>query len=514
MSYNDTNGLDGSEQVGYLFKAALGFPTTNETKPFFAETKVKANNYILSTDIASDPIPSEVFSGTEIDVTTIGLTNDDFASGGKVEENSTGVIRKYTKLILDEVPTSSGQGYYKQTGDVNHLADALQFNTSGLSDGTNFYIYSLSSENTPDTEISSGSGGNYVFDVKNGVLFVPDYNSQSKFHKTNNKPVFTFYKYIGSKGVSGGGGNIPDDTFYQQQSILDDANMIVAGNMVVSDDIRVRNSIRFGHIGWARIEGDTTGMVYIPDFTTHLGSSWWVFGNDTTGTVVKWANPQNKIGLRVASGCLAQYFLGSSDRRIKTDVSNVNISSALGKVNAIESKEYHYIDPTLRQEHKTVGFIAQQVRDILPNAVKIQKEILPDELRNVDDKWVGNKIRLDDVDLSSNHTRKVKFYVSDNDGEEECKEISMDDNNECDLGKKYDKVFLYGKEVNDFHCLNKDRIFALHHSAIQELSRKYDAVVEEVNILKQENTALKQTNIEILERLGELEVILINLQNK
>ena len=140
MSYNDTNGLDGPEQVGYLFKAALGFPTTNETKPFFAETKVKANNYILSSDIASDTIPSEVFSGTEIDVTTIGLTNDDFASGGKVEENSTGVIRKYTKLILDEVPTSSGQGYYKQTGDVNHLADALQFNTSGLSDGTNFYI--------------------------------------------------------------------------------------------------------------------------------------------------------------------------------------------------------------------------------------------------------------------------------------------------------------------------------------------------------------------------------------
>ena len=85
MSYSDTNGLDGSEQVGYLFKAALGFSTTNETKPFFAETKVKANNYILSSDIASDTIPSEVFSGTEIDVTTICLTNDDFASGGKVE---------------------------------------------------------------------------------------------------------------------------------------------------------------------------------------------------------------------------------------------------------------------------------------------------------------------------------------------------------------------------------------------------------------------------------------------
>ena len=40
------------------------------------------------------------------------------------------------------------------------------------------------------------------------------------------------------------------------------------------------------------------------------------------------------------------------------------------------------------------------------------------------------------------------------------------------IDERYNTVFFYGKEVNDFHILDKAQIFALHHSAIQELSRK------------------------------------------
>ena len=40
------------------------------------------------------------------------------------------------------------------------------------------------------------------------------------------------------------------------------------------------------------------------------------------------------------------------------------------------------------------------------------------------------------------------------------------------LSKKYDKVFVYGTEINDFHSIDKARIFALHHSAIQEIDNK------------------------------------------
>ena len=58
--------------------------------------------------------------------------------------------------------------------------------------------------------------------------------------------------------------------------------------------------------------------------------------------------------------------------------------------------------------------------------------------------------------------------------------------------EKWNNVFFYGKEVTDFHTLDKNQIFALHHSAIQELSRKHDAVVEENKKLKEEINLIKQ----------------------
>ena len=72
---------------------------------------------------------------------------------------------------------------------------------------------------------------------------------------------------------------------------------------------------------------------------------------------------------------------------------------------------------------------------------------------------------------------------------------------------KWNNVFFYGKEVNDFHTLDKAQIFSLHHSAIQELSRKNDK-------LQDENTTLKTQNEDIIKRLETLEQALINLQNQ
>ena len=37
--------------------------------------------------------------------------------------------------------------------------------------------------------------------------------------------------------------------------------------------------------------------------------------------------------------------------------------------------------------------------------------------------------------------------------------------------EKYKHVFLYGKEVDDFHFLEKNKLFALNFSATQEIDR-------------------------------------------
>ena len=80
------------------------------------------------------------------------------------------------------------------------------------------YLYSLTnkanvaSNNSNPTPLTPGSGsGNWIFDVKSGVVFFPDNTTPSLgvVDNSTKKPVFSFYKYIGNKGLStwsGGGG--------------------------------------------------------------------------------------------------------------------------------------------------------------------------------------------------------------------------------------------------------------------------------------------------------------------
>ena len=212
-------------------------------------------------------------------------------------------------------------------------------------------------------------------------------------------------------------------------------------------------------------------------------------------------------------------YILDSDKRIKKDIENVPDNFALFQVNNIETKYYNYIDPIRKKEHKTVGFLAQDVRETLPNAVNIIKDFIPDELRMLTDvTWSevenGWKLTVNDLTLSDNHTGKCKFVLNKPEGKVIIINNVLDDKKSFIFDKKCDELFLIGKEVNDFHSLDKNMIFALHHSAIQELSKKIDTKdtkIEELEKLLQE----KDVNIKSLEmRLTSIESVVVTLQNK
>jgi hypothetical protein len=199
------------------------------------------------------------------------------------------------------------------------------------------------------------------------------------------------------------------------------------------------------------------------------------------------------------------------------------------QINQLESKEYHYIDPIRRRQMKTIGFIAQEVKEIIPNAVGKMMQIIPDEMRMISEpQWEGNVLTIPDVDMSGAFTGKAKFYVSnDPSGNGEvCIEVDCEkdsDGNKTNVfkfEKEYANVFFFGKEVNDFHTIDKNQIFALHHSAIQELSRKNDektslikTLENKVNIMAVTNSLLKSNNETLKSRLDTLEIIVSGLQN-
>ncbi|MFL2921631.1 MAG: tail fiber domain-containing protein [Limisphaerales bacterium] len=269
-------------------------------------------------------------------------------------------------------------------------------------------------------------------------------------------------------------------------------------------------------------------------------SGWYGFGylyRDVHGNVTNYYNIadnstfNNNITIRASHSIISRYggFLSASDNRIKTDISIVNDDTALNQVNQLECKEYHYVDPTRRRPVKTIGFIAQEVKEVIPNAVSLQTDYIPDEMRVVTvPQWTEDAgkyyLNIPDLDMSGTFTGKAKFYVSNDPSynDEVCKEVDIKEfpttsmnefsttNYVAEFDQSWNNVFFYGKEVPDFHTIDKAQIFALHHSAIQELDRKHEREVTEKNA---RISALETENASIKTRLEALEASVLSLQN-
>ena len=146
-------------------------------------------------------------------------------------------------------------------------------------------------------------------------------------------------------------------------------------------------------------------------------------------------------------------------------------------------------------------------------AINLQREIIPNEYRTLSDiSWNNTTLYTDLSDCSG---VKYRFYVSnDPSGNDEIvKEVVGNADNSFTFDQSYSNVFCYGREVDDFHTLDKQKLFALNFSATQELDRivksqqttiqthettiqTHETTIQsqqqEINDLKQEIQAIKQ----------------------
>ena len=204
-----------------------------------------------------------------------------------------------------------------------------------------------------------------------------------------------------------------------------------------------------------------------------------------------------------------------SDERIKTEIEDVPDTLALSQINNIQPKYYHYKDPLKKNAMKTVGFIAQNVNEHLPNAIAILTEFIPNGMFKItDSSWTEDNgkftIVIDNLDLDKpNRTKRVKFIVCDKEDHSDSKDLILtceSDNKTFIFDKKWREVFVYGSEVNDLHTIDKAQIFTLHHAGIQELSKQLNEKDNKISALETENTSIKQ-------RLDTLEASVLALQN-
>ena len=222
-----------------------------------------------------------------------------------------------------------------------------------------------------------------------------------------------------------------------------------------------------------------------------------------------------------SAGVHASNVTAPSDSRIKTNIVDIDDSSALQYVRDIPARYYNYLDTAGRGTAQTPGFIAQEVEAVFPLAVDTETNHIPNEYRlltnytltetttpiDTENTTVGNywKLTINDLtDLST--TNKYRIKVSNdttfdlNNGINKSRFITSIDGEQISflLTEQWTHIFLYGKEVTDFKRINKDKIFTLHHSAIQQIDTTLTAEQAKIATLETE-LAVEKAKVTTLE---------------
>ncbi len=260
----------------------------------------------------------------------------------------------------------------------------------------------------------------------------------------------------------------------------------------------------------------STWMSYIKAAGNHYLSAdgvYWKNSSHTYNDVIAYFEGNTASSNSFISGTNMTF----SDQRIKHNFEKSNAKNDLRLLNKIEITEYDHIDKINQDNRTQKKVIAQQVQEVLPNAVTKMRKVIPnvyalaDKVQNQNglmtittpkahDFLVGDKIDLktdkkdiDEVEVVSvinQHTFSVKSDVTT------------------------EKVFVYGKYVDDFLTVDYDAVSMLNVSATQELYRMVVDLQKANDNLLKENKSLKESAISIEQRLSLLEQVLTSSNNQ
>ena len=179
-------------------------------------------------------------------------------------------------------------------------------------------------------------------------------------------------------------------------------------------------------------------------------------------------------------------FTNSSDERIKENIKEVNISEALETINKLIVKNFGYKNKAVFGSKYDIGFIAQEVYEIIPEAILIDEN---KSLSDINETGVISSSNIlscksdlclnDKIDIKYGH-QNYDIIIDDIIDSSNYHFKTLDDQ----ILKEKEDIFINGHVVDDFHLLNKQYIYDLSISAIQELSRQLTSALNRITALE------------------------------
>ena len=268
-------------------------------------------------------------------------------------------------------------------------------------------------------------------------------------------------------------------------------SMTTSGDDIIIDTkggaLKVYNYMEVGEHGWlTRTENAPIGW-----FANNSGWS----GGYASGSI------NMNASFYAYNRVVGDSFFAISDERTKKDFSSSINKMDLETLKQIKVTDYQHIDVFNKGNAVKKGLIAQQVKSVYPQAVSLRRGHIPSVFSfstHIDSKENKYKITLENP-----HGLKIndKVKVITLTGEESITVSQIHDDFSFSVIPKEikieDKVFIYGKEVDDFHTVDYDRVFTLNVSATQELARKVEALEKENARLKNKSYKAEQVNLDL-----------------
>ena len=199
-----------------------------------------------------------------------------------------------------------------------------------------------------------------------------------------------------------------------------------------------------------------------------------------------------------------------SDVRVKYNIKDMDSEQSMNAILSLQPKRYEYVDKTISDFEKHIGFIAQETKYCIPESVRTKRDFIPniysmakvvvynenetssilltsvqkpitsiitdelkEQIRESKQKQTqdgDNAYSLKGVKLKLFNRAKQPICVTCIESVDEYNILVENCNNQCML--KSDEYFVYGQEVEDYHYMNNDAIFSTLVSAFQELGKR------------------------------------------
>lgn len=189
----------------------------------------------------------------------------------------------------------------------------------------------------------------------------------------------------------------------------------------------------------------------------------------------------------------ATEFNAFSDVRIKKVIGTSDSQQDLETLQALEVTDYTYIDVVAKGTETQKKLIAQQVQEVYPRAVSQSAEFIPSVYQmSASTEFANGLLRIfTEKEHGFAAADTVRLIFDEGYEERVVRQVVDAHTFAVDCEEAVERVFVWGKKVDDFLTVDYEAIAMLNVSATQELARQMADLSARTEALAQENAQLK-----------------------